>query len=142
MYIIHTFIDTFPWEKGENVLGPIQKIRRTGEGVKKKKKKLLNKKLRPVRNLAPCPQLMQKKVKLINKNIISPLLHSLRASSGEADVAELIQRNKEGECCVTTFTAVTRKTKEGGCVSVAQLWAAVTTKNTRMSNRSANTKLV
>ena len=95
-----------------------------------------------MRNLAPCPQLMQKKVKLINKNIISPLLHSLRASSGEADVAELIQRNKEGECCVTTFTAVTRKTKEGGCVSVAQLWAAVTTKNTRMSNRSANTKLV
>ena len=62
MYIIHTFFDTFPWEKGENVLGLIQKIRRTGEGVKKKKKKQ-DKKLRPVRNLAPCPQLMQKKVK-------------------------------------------------------------------------------
>ena len=39
MYIIHTFIDTFPWEKGENVLGPIQKIRLTGMDVKKKKKK-------------------------------------------------------------------------------------------------------
>ena len=52
MYIIHTFIDTFPWEKGENVLGPIQKIRLTGMDVKKKKKKQI-KKLRPVRNLAP-----------------------------------------------------------------------------------------
>ena len=41
MYIIHTFIDTFPWEKGENVLGPIQKIRLTGMDVKKKKKKKL-----------------------------------------------------------------------------------------------------
>ena len=36
MYIILTFFDTFPWEKGENVLGRIQKIRRTGEDVKKK----------------------------------------------------------------------------------------------------------
>ena len=36
MYIILTFSDTFPWEKGENVLGRIQKIRRTGEDVKKK----------------------------------------------------------------------------------------------------------
>ena len=52
--------------------------------------------------------------------IIPPLLHSFRASSGEAGVAELIQRIKEGECCVTTYTAVTRKTKEGRYVSVAQ----------------------
>ena len=39
MYIILTFFDTFPWEKGENVLGPIQKIRLTGKDVKKKKQK-------------------------------------------------------------------------------------------------------
>ena len=117
------------------MLGPIQKIRRTGEGVKKKKKK--NK----IKNYGQCETLLharnscKKKLKLINKNIIPPLLHSFRASSGEADVADLIQLNKEGECCMTTFTAVTSKTKEGGYVSVAQLWAAVTTNRLLVSAR-------
>ena len=88
-----------------------------------------------MRNLAPCQQLKQKIVKTDKYEHHSPLLHSFRASSGEADVAELIQRNKEGECCMTTFTAVTSKTKEGGYVSVAQLWAAVTTNRLLVSAR-------
>ena len=132
MYIILTFFDTFPWEKGENVLRLIQKIRRTGEDVKKKK---LNENNGQCETLLHAHNSCKKKLKLINKNIIPPLLHSFRASSGEADVAELIQRNKEGECCMTTFTAVTSKTKEGGYVSVAQLWAAVTTNRLLVSAR-------
>ena len=69
----------WPWEKGENVPGPIRK-----------KKRL-------VENLAPCPQHKRKKMlKLINKTIIPPLLHSFRALSGKADVADLILTQYRG----------------------------------------------
>ena len=87
----------WPWEKGENVPGPIRK----------KKKR--------VENLAPCPQHMRKKMlKLINKTIIPPLLHSFCALSGKADVADLILTQYRGRVLRDYLYSGPERTSEGG----------------------------
>ena len=85
-----------------------ERRKRTWANPKKKKRR--------VENLAPCPQLMRKKkmLKLTNKNISPPLLHSFRALSGKADVADLILTQYRGRVLRDYLYSGHERTSEGG----------------------------
>ena len=56
----------------------------------------------------------KKMLKLINKTIIPPLLHSFRALSGKADVADLILTQYRGRVLRDYLYSGHERTSEGG----------------------------
>ena len=62
----------------------------------------------------PTTHAKKKMLKLINKTIIPPLLHSFRALSGKADVADLILTQYRGRVLRDYLYSGHERTSEGG----------------------------